>query len=229
MNQVIITGDNSPTFYNEFYQDFYHSKSGAIEEAFEKYVKPCKIDELAKKGFIKILDIGFGLGYNVFASIETALNINKNCEMEIYSLEKDKDIISKLKLILDLKPNLKYYCIVNKLEFDPKTNAYYYEDKNIFLKIIIGDAVQTIKLFNPKNTKFDAVFLDPFSPNENPELWTEDFFKNIIFLMKNNAILATFSCAKKVRENLKKAGFYVFDGPIIGRRSPSTLAKKFFN
>ncbi|MEM4397651.1 MAG: MnmC family methyltransferase, partial [Candidatus Woesearchaeota archaeon] len=191
-----ITQDNSPTLFNEEYQEFYHSKSGAIEEAFEKYVKPCKISELAKNGSIKILDIGFGLGYNVFAAIETALNENPNCEIEIISLEKDKDIIKKIK---DLKPNLKYYWIIKKLEYDPKTNSYYYEDKNIFLNIKIGNAIETIKTINEKNIKFDAVFLDPFSLNKNPELWSEDFFREIKRLMKLNSILATYSYAKKIR------------------------------
>ena len=42
--------------------------------------------------------------------------------------------------------------------------------------------------------------------------------------MKQGAILATYSYAKTIRNNLAKAGFTVKDGPIIGRRSPSTIA-----
>ncbi|MEM2131269.1 MAG: tRNA (5-methylaminomethyl-2-thiouridine)(34)-methyltransferase MnmD [Candidatus Woesearchaeota archaeon] len=219
-SNIFLTKD-SPILYNEEYQEYYHSKSGAIEESIEKYIKPCKIKELAKKGF-KLLDIGFGLGYNVFTAIESALNENPNCEIEIISLEKDKEIIKKIN---NLKPNLKYYWIINKLEYDPKTNSYYYEDKNIFLKIKIGNAIETIKTINEKTIKFDAVFLDPFSPKKNPELWTESFFKELARLIKKESFLATYSYAKSVRENLKKAGFEVFDGPILGRRSPSTIAK----
>ncbi|MBW2994548.1 hypothetical protein KY315_03965, partial [Candidatus Woesearchaeota archaeon] len=59
-----VTKDNSITLFNEEYQEYYHSIHGAIEEAFEKFVKPCKIAELAKTGKIKILDICFGMGYN---------------------------------------------------------------------------------------------------------------------------------------------------------------------
>ena len=43
-----MTEDGSLTLYNPEYEEYYHSKSGAIEESFEKFVKPCKIDELAK-------------------------------------------------------------------------------------------------------------------------------------------------------------------------------------
>ncbi len=204
------TDDGSFTLFNPEYEEYYHSKSGALEEAFEKFVKPCKIPEL--KGHIKILDIGFGLGYNAIAAIDSTDN-----EIEIISLE--KNFVSDLP---KLKPKLKHYWIIEKLEYDPITKSYLYEDKRIHLKIKIGDATKVIKTINDK---FDAVFLDPFSPSKNPELWTVEFFSEIKKRMKPNAILATYSYAKKVRNNLKKAGFIVKDGPIIGRRSPSTIAK----
>lgn len=206
-----VTEDGSITLYNPEYEEYYHSKSGALEESFEKFVKPCKIKELAKKGHIKILDIGFGLGYNAIAAIDSAEG-----EIEIISLE--KNFLSDLP---KLKPKLKHYWIIEKLEFDPITKSYLYEDKRIHLRIKIGDAIETIKTIKDK---FDAVFLDPFSPSKNPELWTVEFFKEIKQRMKQGAILATYSYAKTVRKNLTKAGFIVKDGPIIGRRSPSTLA-----
>ena len=213
-----ITEDGSITLYNPEYEEYYHSKSGALEESFEKFVKPCEIKELAKKGHIKILDIGFGLGYNAIAAIDTALKANNNCEIEIISLENDKSVLLKLK---SLKPKLKHYGIIEKLEYDPITKSYLYEDKKIHLRIKIGDATQIIKTINDK---FDAVFLDPFSPAKNPELWTVEFFKDIKQRMKQGTILATYSYAKTIRNNLAKAGFTVKDGPIIGRRSPSTIA-----
>ena len=67
----IKTKDGSLTLHNEEYDETYHSTTGAKEETFEKFIKPCKIKELAKKGNIRILDICFGLGYNAIAAIET--------------------------------------------------------------------------------------------------------------------------------------------------------------
>jgi tRNA U34 5-methylaminomethyl-2-thiouridine-forming methyltransferase MnmC len=213
------TQDGSITLHNEKYDEYYHSKSGAIEEAFEKYIKPCRISELAKKGSLRILDIGFGLGYNAIATIDKAIESNPACEIEVISLEKDDNIIKEIQ---KLNPCLKNYFIVKKLEYDPLTKSYLFEDKNIFFRIKMGDARDTIK---SSEEKFDAVFLAPFSPAKNPELWTEDFLKEVCKRMKIEAILATFSYARQVRENLKKAGFFVFDGPVVGRRSPYTLAK----
>jgi len=213
----IQTKDGSLTLHNEDYDETYHSTTGALEETYEKFIKPCKIKELAAKGKLRILDICFGLGYNTIGAIDTALKENKNAEIEIISLEKELflDEIKKL------KTDFEHYWIIEKLEHDPLNNQYLYEDKNIHLKIKIGDARMTIKKLLGK---FDAVFLDPFSPKKNPELWTQEFFEDIAKLMKPNAIMATYSCARIVRDNLKEAGFEVRDGPRIGRRGPSTIA-----
>ena len=213
----IITKDRSITLHNDEYNETYHSVTGALEETYEKFIKPCRIKELAKKGNLRILDICFGLGYNAIAAIDTALESSPNCEIEVISLEKSfihEDLTA-------LSPKLKHYSIIKKLKHDPINNQYIYEDKNIHLIIKIGDAVETVKKVIGK---FDAVFLDPFSPKKNPELWTYGFFKDIADRMKKHAVLSTYSCARTVRNNLIKAGFIVKDGPVVGRRGPSTIA-----
>lgn len=217
---IFETMDKSPTLYNEQYQEYYHSKSGAVEEAVEKYVRPCKIEELAKKGRLKVLDVGFGLGYNAIAAIDYAISSNENCEIVVISLEKDESVLGEAK---KLKPGLKHFFILEKLEKDPKTNSYSYEEKNFYLRIRIGDAVNVIKTISDK---FDAVFLDGFSPSKNPELWSPEFIKEVSRRMKPGAILSTYSYAKKVRDTLGESGLEVRDGPVIGRRSPCTLAIK---
>jgi len=60
----IITKDGSVTFKNESYDETYHSTSGALEEAFEKFAKPCNL-----KDGMNVLDICFGIGYNSLAAI----------------------------------------------------------------------------------------------------------------------------------------------------------------
>ena len=203
----VITKDNSATFRNPKYDECYHSKSGAIEEAFEKFAKPCKL-----KNGMKVLDVCFGIGYNTLAAISTA-------DVDVVGLENDKCILKEIENIEVSEQLRQNY---NKIRIAAKKLEY--EDKKIKIRIILGDARETIKSINEK---FDAVFLDPFSPPKCPELWTYEFFAEIAKKMKKGAILTTYSCARMVRENLKKAGFSVEDGPVIGRRSPSTLAYAF--
>ena len=199
--QKVLTKDGSYTLLSEKYSEHYHSTSGAAEEAFKKFVEPCRIAELAKSGSVKILDICFGLGYNSAAAIDVALKENPNCKMEIIGIETDSFVLEQIENM--------------KTSFENYSNL-----KNI-VKIKLGDARKVVKEID---SGFDAVFLDPFSPKKCPELWTFEFFSDIIKLMKPGAVLATYSCARIVRENLKKAGFIVKDGPSVGRRAPSTIA-----
>ncbi len=204
--KLVKTKDNSYTFYSKIYDETYHSVSGALDEALRKFIEPCKI-----KDRMKILDIGFGLGYNVGMALFKAKNL------EIISLEKNKQLLDEIQDVMVPDWFKESYDKVKKCAKNLE-----YKDKNYEIKILIGDARETIKELNEK---FDAVFLDPFSPKKNPELWTKDFFKEIKKRMKKEALLATYSCARLVRKNLKDAGFIVEDGPCVGRRAPSTIAR----
>jgi chorismate dehydratase len=196
----VITGDGSVTLYSEEYGESYHSISGAVEEAFRKFVEVCNV-----RDGMRVLDICFGLGYNSLAAVHTA-------DVEIVALEKDRRVLEEIDKIEVPEYLRKDY---EKVKKAAKSLSY---GK---IKIILGDAVKTLKNVDGK---FDAVFLDPFSPLKNPELWTKEFFVEIKRKMNYGAILATYSCARKVRENLQEAGFRVEDGPKVGRRGPSTVA-----
>lgn len=212
----IITLDGSVTFHHKKFDEAYHSKSGAKEEAVKKFVEPCRIAELAKSGKLRILDACFGIGYNTAAAIDCTLSINPHCVIEIIGLENDENILNEILLLND--PFICYPIIKETVK-----QKYTYNKNSINLKIILGDATKTIK---QARGEFDAVFLDPFSPKKCPELWTKAFFEDIHKVMKRNSRLATYSCARIVRDNLRNAGFQVQDGPKLWRRGPSTIAVK---
>lgn len=58
------TNDGSVGLYNTDYDDIYHSASGALTEAYEKFILPVNFDKLLTKKNIKVLDICYGIGYN---------------------------------------------------------------------------------------------------------------------------------------------------------------------
>ena len=59
-----FTADGSTGLYNSDFNDIYHSATGALTEAYEKFIYPINFDMLNKKNEIKILDICYGIGYN---------------------------------------------------------------------------------------------------------------------------------------------------------------------
>ena len=214
----IITNDNTETFLNEEVGETYHSHTGAVEEALKKYAKPCKIRELANTGKIRILDVCFGMGYNSAMAIDVALAENSNCEIEVYGLEYDPEIVKKIQ---EVNPPIKFFLHYKNLT---PTNLEF-KQKHVTVKLILGDARETVK--NLPDNYFDAIFFDPFSPKTAPEMWTVEFFKEMHRVLNEKGILATYSCAKIVRDNMKEANLFWDEGPIVGRRGPGTIATKW--
>ncbi|MCF7861609.1 hypothetical protein K9M79_05165 [Candidatus Woesearchaeota archaeon] len=225
----IKTDDGSYTFFSEQYGEHYHSITGADEESMKKFVEPAvKIIE-SRLGLtnssltsptIYIIDVCFGLGYNSAAFLDYLGNIiptdEQKIQIHIAGLENDQEIIDKIKAN---DSSFKSYPIIKKLASDG-----IYSKNNIKIELHMGDARITVKDV-PKNWA-NLVFLDPFSPKKCPQLWTEEFFRNIYERMSSNSCLTTYSCARSVRDNLRAVGFEVVDGPRVGRRAPSTIAYK---
>lgn len=206
--EFLITEDGSQTILDEKSGEHLHTKSGAYEEALEKHVKPLKIED-----GMAILDYCFGIGYNSYV----AMSLHKNLKIEAieYNAEYIK-VIPTLKCpqIQELLEQSKE--LIEKNEMTDKNNNH--------LKLHIA----TIQNIMPtlKDNSFDRVFFDPFSPKTQPDLWTEELFKEVFRVLKPGGMLSTYSCARMARDNMKAAGLQVTDGPIIGRRSPSTIAIK---
>ncbi len=231
MKRKLLTADGTETYYNEEYREAYHStKAGAYTESLYKFIYPCKIPELSKTGHIKILDIGFGLGYNVATTIEEAKKSNPDVFIEIFSIEKDKDVFNKIKE-LNIVDRLKEpYRLILSGEFkdiflNGKTiPAYVVKEKNVKLTVLLGEGRELLRILSEAGEKFDAVFYDAFSPKVNTEMWTVDLFKVVKSLMKEKAILATYSASLAVRKGLIEAGFKIGLVEPVGRRSHSTVA-----
>jgi len=207
--KLVKTKDGSYTAYDETASEHYHTISGAIEEAFEKHVNALGIDN-----GMQILDFCFGLGYNSIAACKDHSNL------QITALENDIKII-------EVMNNIEIPDIL-KTEFDFFKNIAdsldIIDNNHNRIQILLGDALQRIDEI-PENT-FDRVFFDPFSPKKQPEMWSEEIFQKVFNKMRNGAKLSTYSCAQQIRKNMIIAGFKVMDGPVVGRRSPATIAIK---
>ncbi len=207
------TEDGSVTYFNKEKEEHCHSVFGAKEEAVKKFVEPCREKLLEEK--IVVFDVCFGVGYNSVALIEEVMKINKDAEIIIYAFEKDREIISKVK---EVNPPFEHYSLIKRLSSSGSV-----EEGSILIKLLIGGAEERIE---EVEENADVVFLDPFSPKNEPVLWEENFLKKLHSKTENGGVLTTYSCARKVRDNLKKAGFKVEDGPRVKRRGPSTIAIK---
>ena len=94
--------------------------------------------------------------------------------------------------------------------------------ENIDINVYIEDARQTVQKL--KDNTYDAIFLDPFSQNMAPELFSLEFFKEFRRVIKDDGIVATYTSSAPVRAAFIEADFYIGQGPIFGRKQGGTLA-----
>lgn len=93
------TEDGSIGLYSFADKDVYHSKFGALTEAWEKFVLPSGIDSLLlKKSNINVLDLCYGIGYNTKALMTHVINEN-------YKKITKKNIFSKISNIVSIYAN----------------------------------------------------------------------------------------------------------------------------
>ena len=104
-----ITSDGSVGLYSKTVGDIFHSKTGALKEANEKFINPLLRFLSYFPNKINILDICYGIGYNTKAAIETF----KDFDLTIDALEYNKNFIYLSPFINDGIENddLKYFII----------------------------------------------------------------------------------------------------------------------
>ena len=153
------------------------------------------------------MDICFGLGYNTLATIYYIKKNNLNIKINIYSPEFDEKLVQSLVNFQYPKEFKEFKHIVQSLS---QKNTY--KDENINIQIFNGDAREYIEnLYLTKDFRFDIIYQDAFSSEVNKSLWTVEYFKNIYKLLKNDAVLTTYSIATPIRLSLFESNFIIYE------------------
>ena len=228
----IKTEDGSYTLLSEQREnqsETLHSIHGARTEAFEKFVIPSKLKELADEGaeVIKVLDICSGIGYNASAVLDYLKD--SNVRIEIDMVESSIETLAATLFVPNIceshsyiKKVIENYLIEHEyLQFNKVLSSL---PQNITINIHVCDAREYLK--NAPEKEYDAVFLDPFSPSKSPELYSIDFFKKLKEFLTPTALILTYTAASPVRSAIVGAGLYIGEGPQV-KRSGGTIASRF--
>jgi len=108
-------------------------------------------------------------------------------------------------------------------------------NNRVSLKLLFADAEQGLANLQPSSRKqqgkaskglVDAWYLDGFSPDKNPKMWSEALFEQIARLSKEQSTLSTFTVSGKVRRQLKAVGFRLLkpSGASTNKKKEITLA-----
>nr|WP_262906274.1 tRNA (5-methylaminomethyl-2-thiouridine)(34)-methyltransferase MnmD [Tenacibaculum dicentrarchi] len=196
----------------------YHSKHGAIQEAYHVFIKNGLA--LQTKPTISILEIGFGTGLNSFITfLENSRKINY-VGVEAYPVVAQE--VAKLNYVAELKAE-KYQAVFDKM------HDFSWDKKHeITSTFSLTKRQQFFKDIDDKEA-FDLIYFDAFAAEHQPDLWTEAIFEKMFEALNENGVLVTYCAKGSVRRAMQAVGFTVerLAGPPGKRemlRATKTLA-----
>lgn len=217
--ELLQTGDGSLTIHLPQWNESYHSKHGALQEAYHVFIRN-GLDFFTDKKEVTILEIGFGTGLNAFITLLESQNRNQKIHyvgVEAFPIE--SKIYEKLNYhdLLKVANQKKLFVDLHRCDWNIKQ-----EIVPTFLLEKFQMKFQEITLEN----QFDLIYFDAFGFRVQPELWSLDIFRRMYKALKNKGILTTYAARGIITRNLKHCGFEVqkTSGPI-GKRE-MTIAFK---
>ena len=200
--EIIKTSDGSTTIFLEDLNEHYHSKHGAINEAYHVFIKS-GLDFFKANKDIHILEIGFGTGLNAFITLLEAeknqLKISYD-GVEAYPVEENE--LKQLNYVEEL--NAQKMCMQFNLMHECKWGERHHISNYFNLK-----KRQHSFLEIDDNAVFDLIYFDAFGARVQPELWTEDIFSKMYTALKQGGVLVTYSAKGSVRRAMQAVGFTV--------------------
>jgi len=215
----VKTKDGSHTLFDESTGEHYHSIFGAVQESEHIFIRAGLEGYKNPEKALRVLEIGFGTGLNALLSLRWA--------------EEHKQFVHYLGIEAFPLPGE----VLQKLNYA----ALLHVDSALLMKMHGSTSRQQISSFlslhilhekfqnyYPESNRFHIVFFDAFSPDSQPEMWTEEGFMKMYDALVPGGILVTYSCKGSVKRALKAAGFSLqkLPGPPGKREFLSATAQK---
>jgi tRNA U34 5-methylaminomethyl-2-thiouridine-forming methyltransferase MnmC len=199
--EIIHTSDGSTTIHIKEWDECYHSKHGAIQEAKHVFIKNGLA--LFPNQKVSILEIGFGTGLNAFITYLEAQELGQTIDyvgVEAYPISEEELQSMNYPEELD--------ALDSKAVFD-KMHAVNWEVKNdLSESFSLTKRKQFFEKINDIE-KFDLIYFDAFGYRVQPELWSVSVFERMFKSLKNNSVLVTYAARGVIKRNMIEVGFTV--------------------
>ena len=199
--EIITTADGSKTIQIKDWEEQYHSKHGALQEAYHVFIKNGL--ELFNDTKLNILEIGFGTGLNALITLKES----KRLKLDIGYTGVEAYPISKIEhQQLDYISTLKTKSLKNK--FDLMHESPWEQEVFIANNFKLKKEKRDFKEVDSKNA-FDLIYFDAFGARVQPELWTVSIFKKMFEALRIKGYLVTYAAKGSVRRAMQEVGFIV--------------------
>ncbi|WP_299430057.1 tRNA (5-methylaminomethyl-2-thiouridine)(34)-methyltransferase MnmD [uncultured Meiothermus sp.] len=207
----VPTEDGSLTLVHPVFGEAYSSRHGAWMQASELYLK---LTQTQLHPSPRVLEIGFGLGMNFRAALESC--VRRGVYLEYLSYEGfpvSREVLEWVEVPLSDPVQAIWNGVLINWPTHPQ--------RPLFLGGSWGSLEvryeNVTKAVYPTNWA-SAIYLDPFSPAVNPEPWKPAVLHQLYTSSQPGAYLATYSVAGRFRRDLHTAGFAVKKVPGVGKK-----------
>ncbi|MDD3079596.1 MAG: tRNA (5-methylaminomethyl-2-thiouridine)(34)-methyltransferase MnmD [Paludibacter sp.] len=197
---IRLTEDGSHTLYVSGIDECYHSSHGAIQESKHIFIEAALNN--CKKTELTVFEVGFGTGLNAFLTC---------LEAERRGLKVHYICIEKYPVPIENVERLNFPAVLCP------------EKQNVFMqmhcsawneKIPLSDTFGLLKIKGDFTSylhtdKYDVVYFDAFSPDKQPEMWSDIQFGKIFEACNPGAVLTTYCAKGVVRRTMQSTGFSV--------------------
>lgn len=219
--ELYVTDDGSNSIYLPEWNEYYHSKKGAVQEAMHVFLDmgmhvSCELarsratqqfmqsdSEVRKRNpenpTVSILEYGLGTGLNAFL---TAQHAPEDVHINYTAVEAYPVTVDEIKMV-DYGNKLgdnALYMRMHELAWE--------SPQALTDRFTITKLEQKFQQIDAKE-EHDVIYYDVFGPRVQPDLWSIEMIQAAYDALKKDGILVTYCAAGFVRRNMIAAGFTV--------------------
>jgi tRNA U34 5-methylaminomethyl-2-thiouridine-forming methyltransferase MnmC len=199
--EIIQTLDGSTTIHLKEWDECYHSKHGAIQEAQHVFIKNGL--SLFENQSVSILEIGFGTGLNAFITFLEAKKLNQTIDyvgVEAYPVSAAEVLAMNYVAELNAGNEIQIFEKMHESNWDEKMLLN--PDFELTKRKQFFDQIEDVE-------KFDLIYFDAFGYRVQPELWSTAIFQKMYDALKPKGKLVTYAARGVVKRSMIEVGFTV--------------------
>ncbi|MGC4089089.1 MAG: MnmC family methyltransferase [Polyangiaceae bacterium] len=222
--EVVRTRSGAVAMRDRLTGEVMHPVVGPRVESQKLYVEAARLPERLQdrgSGPLRLLDVGLGAGSNAIEALEAAQSLGESARpLEIVSFDRSLAALTEA-----LRPDhAAHFGLDGSVGEAARELVQHgsFRGARTSWRLSLGSLPATLEAEAAESA--DVVFWDPFSPLQNPELWTVAAFQALHRLCRSGATFFTYSAATATRSALLLAGFAVGEGDITGFGKRTTQA-----
>lgn len=199
--EIIQTRDGSTTIHIKEWDECYHSRFGAIQEAQHVFIKNGL--SLFENRKVSILEIGFGTGLNAFITFLESDKFRQTIDyvgVEAYPISLEEAALMNYVSELNAEKERTVFEKMHTCNWEVPIAI-----KDNFLLTKRNQFFNEIDDFE----KFDLIYFDAFGYDVQPELWSTSIFQKMFNALKPSGVLVTYAARGVIKRSMIEVGFTV--------------------